>query len=137
VRRIFVDTGAWYALVDAADPDHLPVVETFGTYRGRLLTSNFVFDETLTLVRYKLGWRVAHRLGRALREGSVAQVERIATKDEAAAWSIFEGYDDKRFSFTDCTSFALVQRLALPLCLAIDSDFRAFGLHCLPDIKIR
>jgi predicted nucleic acid-binding protein len=58
----------------------------------------------------------------------------VTPKDEAAAWSIFEQYRDKRFSFTDCTSFALIQRLALPLSLAIDSDFRSFGLHCLPDL---
>lgn len=133
MKRVFVDTGAWYALVDAADPDHDRVVEAFRVYRGGLLTSNFVFDETLTLVRYKLGWQVAHRLGQSLRDGSVARTESVSPKDEASAWSIFEDYDDKRFSFTDCTSFALVQRLRLSMCLAIDSDFRTFGLHCVPE----
>jgi predicted nucleic acid-binding protein len=132
VRRAFVDTGAWYALVDADDPDHDRIVPIFRAHQGRLVTSNYVFDETLTLMRYKLGWRVAQQFGRQLRDGRVARVERISSKDEAAAWSIFERYDDKCFSYTDCTSFAVVQRLDLPLCLALDSDFRAFGLHCLP-----
>ena len=80
-----------------------------------------------------MGWRVARQFGRELRDGRVARVERVTLKDEEAAWSIFERYDDKCLSFTDCTSFVVVQRLDLPLCLVIDADFRAFGLHCLPD----
>ena len=30
--------------------------------------------------------------------------------------------------------YALVRRLGIDTCLAIDSDFRAFGLHCLPPL---
>jgi predicted nucleic acid-binding protein len=132
MKRIFVDTGAWYALVDANDTDHPRVVPCFRDFQGRLVTSNFVVDEILTLTCYRLGWSIAHRLGSQLRSGRLSHVERITPKDEEAAWSIFSGYDDKSFSFTDCTSFALVQRLNSPSCLAIDADFRSFGLHCLP-----
>lgn len=134
MKRAFVDTGAWYALLDKNDPDHVRVAETFRAYRGRLVTSNFVFDEAVTLARYRLGWDVARKLGSRLQEQRVARLERVTPKDEAAAWSIFEQYRDKRFSFTDCTSFVLIQRLALPVCLSIGSDFRSFGLQCLPSL---
>lgn len=134
MKRAFVDTGAWYALLDKNDPDHVRVAEAFRAYRGRLVTSNFVFDEAVTLARYRLGWVVAQKLGGQLKAQQVARLERVTVKDEAAAWSIFEQYRDKRFSFTDCTSFVLVERLALPVCLAIDADFRSFGLHCLPSL---
>ena len=133
MTRIFVDTGAWYALVDAKDPHHDRVVESMREYRGRLITSNFVFDETLTLARYRLGWWVAHRLGERLRDRRLTRLERVSTKDEEAAWSIFSRYRDKSFSFTDCTSFALIRRMELPLCLTLDADFRTFGLHCIPE----
>ena len=132
MNRVFVDTGAWYALTDGKDPDHEAVVAALRINRDRLLTSNYVVDETLTLVRFRLGWKVAHRLGEQLRTGALARVERISLADEEAAWTIFSTYADKAFSFTDCTSFALCQRLKLPLCLAIDSDFRSFGLNCIP-----
>ncbi|MCF7996579.1 MAG: PIN domain-containing protein [Chromatiaceae bacterium] len=135
MQLAFVDTGAWYALLDHKDPDHMAVVEAFVEYRGRLVTSNYVFAETLTLVRYHLGWSVAHQFGSSLRERQVARLERVTPQDEAAAWFIFEQQQDKHYSFTDCTSFALVRRLALPICLAIDPDFRAFGLHCLPSLR--
>lgn len=132
MKRAFVDTGAWYALLDKKDPDHARVADACRAYRGRLVTSNYVFDEVVTLTRYRLGWDVAHRLGDELREQRVARLERVTPKDEAAAWTIFEQHRDKRYSFTDCTSFVLVQRLTLAVCIAIDSDFRSFGLHCLP-----
>ncbi len=61
----------------------------------------------------------------------MARIERTPPGDEAVAWSIFAQYADKGFSFTDCTGFALVQRLDLGVCLAVDSDLRAHGLHCL------
>ena len=134
MKRAFVDTGAWYSLLDKNDPDHVRVTETFRAYRGRLVTSNFVFDEAVTLARYRLGWGVAQTFGSQLREQRIARLERVTPKDEAAAWSIFERYRDKRFSFTDCTSFVLIDRLALPVCLAIDSDFESFGLQCLPSL---
>jgi len=88
------------------------------------------------LTRYRLGWPVASRLGAQLRAGQVALVERVTPIeiDEEAAWAIFSSYRDKSLSFTDCTSFALVKRLDIDLCLAIDSDFRSFGLHCIPGL---
>jgi len=81
----------------------------------------------------RLGWQVANRLGQQLHAGRVANVEPVTLIDETAAWAIFSRYSDKCFSFTDCTSFALVQRLGIALCLVIDADFRAYGLHYIPD----
>lgn len=132
MSRVLVDTGAWYALTDRRDPDHDAVFEAFREHRGRLLTTNYILDETLTLVRFRLGWSVAHRLGEELRAGGLARVERISPRDEEAAWTIFSTYSDKRFSFTDCTSFAICDRMKLGLCLAIDRDFRLYGLRCVP-----
>ena len=128
----FVDTGAWYALVDSRDPDHRRVVACLREQRSGLVTSNFVFDETLTLVRSRLGWRVARQLGERLRDERVTRLVRVSPEDEEAAWAIFTDYDDKSFSFTDCTSFAVVRRMHIAVCVTLDADFRSFGLHCIP-----
>ena len=96
------------------------------------MTSNFVFDETLTLVRSRLGWRVARQLGERLRDERVTGLVRVSPEDEEAAWAIFTGYDDKSFSFTDCTSFAVVRWMHIAVCVTLDADFRSFGLHYIP-----
>ena len=134
MKRVFVDTGAWYALIDAKDPDHSAVAACLGQHGGRLATSNFVFDETVTLLRYRLGHRSARACGEALLAGGIAPVFRVTPADEARAWEIFARYRDKGFSFTDCTSFALMKRLGIASAVALDEDFRAFGILCLPQI---
>jgi uncharacterized protein len=59
-------------------------------------------------------------------------LERISPADEDAAWRIFLRYRDHTFSFVDCTSFALMERLCLTTAITLDEDFRTFGFHYLP-----
>lgn len=132
MKRVFVDTGAWYALLDRKDPDHAKVVACLHTYNGRLISSNYIFDETLTLVRYRLGWQIAVLFGEQVRDTRLTHLVSISPQDEDAAWDIFKKYQDKSFSFTDCSSFALMERLKISTAVAIDGDFKAYGLHCIP-----
>ena len=48
MNRVFVDTSAWYALIDGRDPDHGGVLAALKAHEKRLVTTNFVFDETVT-----------------------------------------------------------------------------------------
>ena len=132
MRRVFVDTSAWYALIDRADPDHAQVAAQLKAHQGMLVTSNFVFDETLTLLRYRLGWTVAHAFGQQMRGGRLSQAARISPQDEEAAWDTFTRYRDQSFSYTDCTSFVLMERLRLSTAIALDEGFRTLGFEVLP-----
>ena len=127
-----MDTGAWYALADRKDPDHASVAQCLRERAGRLVTTNFVFDESVTLIRFRLGTSAACTFGEELLAGGVARLVSVARRDEARAWEIFTRYRDKSFSYTDCTSFATMQRLGIDAAVAIDDDFRSFGLACLP-----
>jgi predicted nucleic acid-binding protein len=51
---------------------------------------------------------------------------------EKEAFRIFEKYTDKRLSFTDCTSFALMKRLGISKAFAFDEDFLAVGFELVP-----
>jgi uncharacterized protein len=132
VKRLFVDTGAWYALADRKDPDHLRVAEFLEGQPLRLVTTNFIFDETVTLLRYRLGFVAAKSFGDHLLRAGIATLLPVIRRDETRAWEIFTRYRDKSFSFTDCTSFAVMQRLKIDSAVAMDDDFRAFGMNCLP-----
>jgi predicted nucleic acid-binding protein len=132
MTRVFVDTSAWYALIDRADPDHQAVSACLKSYKKHLVTSNFIFDETLTLLRYRFGWQVAQAFGAEMRTGHLAQYLTVSPQDEDAAWDIFVRYRDQSFSFTDCSSFALMQRHKIATAVALDNDFRIFGFQALP-----
>ena len=64
MKGVFVDTAGWMMLADAADPGHTKArrfrdewMEAGGTF----VTTDYVTDETLTLLRMRLGVDVAER----------------------------------------------------------------------------
>jgi uncharacterized protein len=132
MQRLFVDTSAWFAYANAKDPAHVAVLKTIQTFRGRLTTSNFVFDETVTLCRYRLGHDSAARFGDALLMPATVDLIRVTPADEQAAWALFCQRPDQGYSFTDCTSFVLMRRLEIVTALALDEDFRSEGFQTVP-----
>jgi predicted nucleic acid-binding protein len=122
----FVDTSAFYALLDAEDPHHRKSVGLFtqlGHSRTRLLTSNHVLFETYSLILNRLGRRLAHSW---LRKFDI-HVERATAQDEERAVQIVLRYRDKDFSLVDASSFALMERLGLRMAVAYDPHFRQYG----------
>jgi predicted nucleic acid-binding protein len=53
------------------------------------------------------------------------------------ARGLFFRYRDKRYSFTDCTSFAVMQELKLKQALATDDHFRQVRFDVLPKPSLR
>ena len=129
MKRVFVDTGAWYALVDKKDPDHEKAASFIRANAFPLITSNFIFSETVTLIRMRLGWTIAADFGKKLRESGFVSLVSLKDEDEARAWEIFLKYKDKDFSYTDCTSFAFMERLRIDTAFSFDSHFRAMKFH--------
>ena len=131
-ERHFVDTGAWFAYVNGADPDHQRVRLTLDRPPGRLVTSSYVFDETVTLTQARLGHRRAVAVGRTLLELAVVELLSVTPADERAAWSLFEKRVDKSYSFTDCTSFVLMRREKIATAVALDEHFSQEGFVVVP-----
>jgi predicted nucleic acid-binding protein len=123
---VFVDTGAWYALQDADDRWHEAALRFFDV-RPRLITTNFVIDETITLLLRHLGHKAALVVGERLWAGELARIVRVSSADEQVAWDLFKRYDDKTFSFTDCTSFVVMERLGLQRAFSFDDHFSQTG----------
>ncbi len=73
-KRIFVDTGSWYSLVDKNDPDHSEAKVWFEQNRLPLITTDYILDETLTLIRTSLGHREAVEFGKKLLASRLAQL---------------------------------------------------------------
>src|SRR6185369_11678470 len=74
MNGIFVDTGAWYALVDSDDADHKAAAAFLASNTMPLITTNFIFSETVTLIRYRIGHEAARSFGQKLMESSFVRV---------------------------------------------------------------
>ena len=108
-----VDTRAWLAYLNRLDADHTRIRRVLETFQGRLVTSNFIFDETVTLCLYRLGYRVAATVGEVLLDPTVVDLLRLTPDDENIAWTLFLARSDKTYSYMDCTSFVLTRRLRI------------------------
>jgi uncharacterized protein len=124
---IFVDTSAWFALYSLRDVNHAAAVNAAKSFRDSLITSDFIIDETLTLLRARGENARAIAFGQRAIHGGWCEMVRIDTADFAAAWKVFNLYADKNWSFTDCTSWAVIQRLSIRQAFAFDDHFRQFG----------
>jgi len=132
---VLVDTSAFHALENAGDlTEHeiaRRVADDLERDRAVLITTDYILDETYTLLRQALGHATAVAFGREVREGGI-EIVQIGESLQRNAWGIFEGYDDKDFSFTDCTSFALMRSIGLDLAFTFDRHFQQFGFRTLP-----
>ncbi|MBI5205626.1 MAG: PIN domain-containing protein [Nitrospirae bacterium] len=131
MKRLFVDTGAWYAVVDKKDPDHSRAEHFLRNNKIPILTTNFVFDETVTLLRSRLGWSVAKDFGERLKKSGFVSIIAVKYEDEEKAWEIFLKYKDKDFSYTDCASFAVMERLKIDIAFTFDRHFQAMGFKAV------
>lgn len=130
---IFVDTGAWFAMAVPSDQDHATVAECFSNAMEPLITTDYVIDETLTLLRARGYDQRALALGAEFFDGSIAEIYYLSEGDIRAAWEVFRRYGDKEWSFTDCASKVIMERLQITQAFSLDRHFRQFGnIYVLP-----
>lgn len=132
MNGIFVDTGAWFALVDSDDADHKAAAVFLASNTMPLITTNFIFSETVTLIRYRNGHDAAYTFGQKLMESRFVRVVAVTPADEERAWNIFGKYRDQDFSFVDCTSFAVMERMKLSTVFCFDRHFSVMKYTVVP-----
>ena len=130
---IFVDTGAWFAMAVPSDQDHAIIAQCFSQSTESLLTTDYVIDETLTLLRARGYDQRALALGAEFFNGSIAEIHYLSEADVRAAWEIFRQYGDKKWSFTDCSSKIVIEQQQITRAISLDHHFRQFGnLYVMP-----
>lgn len=143
MRTVLVDTGAWIGLLSRNDRYARPAEDHYRQLRAegaRLLTNNYVVDETATRLRYGGGLDAALSFRRMLDEAVRARVLRIAWIDQAVeqdGWEILEQYRDVTLSLTDAVTAAGARRSRITEVFGFDGDFEAVGLVVLPGPKAR
>ena len=130
MAQILVDTSAIFALIDRGDSFHLTAKKVLNElHRRRVspLITNFILAEAHALLLNRLGADIA----RSWLFRNIWPVERVTDDDEARAQAVIRQYADKTFSYTDATSFAVMERLGLKAAFAFDPHFRQYGFQVL------
>jgi predicted nucleic acid-binding protein len=124
---IFVDTSAWYAAFVPSDRNFATADSWIRANDARLVTTDYIVDELITLMD-KRGERRRGALARTvLLEQDGAELIFVSPDDFREAWELHDKYRDKDWSFTDCTSYVVMQRLGITSAFSFDVHFRQFG----------
>jgi len=128
--KIFVDTSAFIALVDRTDKNHQSAKKCYREIiqsGNSLVSSNFVMCETLNYLRTRISYSVSIEFRESTYKSNILEISFINPETEEAAYKIFKKYKDKDFSFTDCTSFALMEIKKIKKVFSFDRHFRQNG----------
>ena len=133
--RIFLDTSALFAALDAADPNHGDAAEALRRLpmSDELVTHNYVHLEADALVRRRLGRNAAADLADRLLPGvTTVWVDEPTHRMAAEALRAGGGQG----SLVDHVSFVVMQNAGISWALAYDRDFEARGFK-RPDPGLR
>jgi uncharacterized protein len=96
-----------------------------------LITTDVVVDETMTLIRFRLGLAAASAWWQRIDGSARLRWERVESDRFERARNLFQ-YRDKNLLFTDCTSFAIMRELRLTTVITTDGHFRQVGFDVRP-----
>jgi hypothetical protein len=125
-------------LADAADPLHEAARGARDAWlegHGVLVSTDFVMDETLTLLRFRLGLPAAESWWQQVDESALVRWERIDAERSRKAREWFFRWREQDFSFTDCSSFVVMRELRLKTALSSDDHFRRALFTILPEVQ--
>lgn len=130
---VFLDSSVFVAYYNERDFHHKASVEQIkkcaeGDF-GELFTSDYVFDESVTVTLVKAGLEKAVELGDYLLNSEVTLLE--VDKDAfTRAWGEFKSAG---MSFTDCTNIALMRLHGIEKILTFDRGFKRIeGINVVP-----
>ena len=126
---IFVDTGFFIAIVNKDDDFHDDAVKNYTALKKvlnqtRLVFTDYVFDEVMNGLKSQgISTEEIAKFGDGLLQSKYYHMYPVSDPIFRSAWAMFKKYKDKEWSFTDCTSFAVMQELGIVFHLSFDEHF--------------
>jgi predicted nucleic acid-binding protein len=134
MSEVIIDTSALIAFFVQSEKHH-SAARRYATQHpsARWIILETVFGEFVTWVRAKVSISSSIQVGRILREEHI--YVNISDPIDTATWETFCRYDDKRWSYTDCSILAMAHRLSISKVFAFDEHIRqmaGLGIQCVP-----
>jgi predicted nucleic acid-binding protein len=132
IEKAFIDTSAFYALIDRSDTHHEKArylwISLLDEER-HLQTTNYIIIETLALLQSRLGFEAAH-----IYASDILGLVDILWVDEPRhklALELWLSLGRKKLSFVDCVSFTTMRHYELENVFGFDYHFDEQGFKIL------
>ncbi|NJN47144.1 MAG: type II toxin-antitoxin system VapC family toxin [Candidatus Competibacteraceae bacterium] len=135
MRPVFIDTGYLLALEFANDQNHAVAKSHWQALLDALptlITTSYVFDETVTFFNSRGYHAKAVEVGNTLLTSPSVHLIQVDEPLFQQGWKLFQQYQDKRYSLTDCISFATMLNQGIDDAMTFDRHFAQAGFQMLP-----
>jgi predicted nucleic acid-binding protein len=132
IETVFVDTSAFYALMDRSDSYHEKAKKLWIFLLNEAIyfkTTNYIIIETLALMQNRLGFEAAH-----LYSSDILELVDILWVDEPRhnlAFELWLSLGRKKLSLVDCVSFITMRHFRLENVFGFDRHFDQQGFNIL------
>jgi predicted nucleic acid-binding protein len=99
--------------------------------RASLFTTDWVFGETVSFVRRRVGYDAARTLGESLRSSSILEIVHADESVVDRAWEAFLAHTFQGLSLVDCVSFVTMRSRRIRRAFTFDGHFGLAGFEVL------
>lgn len=124
---IFIDTSVLVSFEVETDQNHESAVELMNNINegkfGEAIISDYIFDEIVTITLNKSkSLQNAVLIGSSLK--SSTRIHKIDKELFEKSWEIFKGQKNTKFSFTDCSILAIMEKERIENLATFDKEFK-------------
>jgi predicted nucleic acid-binding protein len=130
VRKIFVDTAAWIALLNKDDTLHTRaqrIMKRLRRQRTLLVTTEFVLLEVANALSAPAHRARTIEFINGLRQLRILLIIPASQNLWAEGWKLYSDRPDKNWSLTDCSSFVVMKQLSSTQSFTSDHNFEQAG----------
>lgn len=134
MNGVFLDTGYVLALELADDQNHRTAQAHWRALETLppLMTTSYVFDEVATFFNARGLHRKAVEVGDRLSSSPSIQLLHVGEVLFRKGFDLLKARPDKRYSFTDCVSFVVMQERGIRIAFTFDRHFAQEGFEKRP-----
>jgi len=136
---VFADSSAYIAYYNKRDKNHNKALSFVKKIRDRefgpviIYTSDYVFDEVITAILILTKNKdLAIKIGESIKASKITKIIKVDEEIFQKAWETFKEYKDKLWSFTDCTSFAIMEKMNIKTAFTFDKHYNQAGFNTIP-----
>ncbi len=131
--RVFIDTSAFYALLDRDDESHRKAKNSWADLLNNddtLVTNNCVLVETFALIQHRLGLNAVRGFQNDILP--LVNIEFVVPELHRSGVSAFLAASRRNLGLVDCVSFEMMRTLEVKTAFTFDPHFKEQGFNTLP-----
>lgn len=130
---VFIDTSAFYALLDRDDAHHAKAKKVWIellSVDNALVTSNYIVVESYALIQNRLGIEALRSFHEDMMP--LVNIEWVDEVLHVSGVSALMAASRRKLSLVDCLSFEIMRKEGVKTAFAFDPHFQEQGFSCIP-----